>query len=96
MKTGRFEKSGEILTLTVTLVFLCRFVVGTCVGGVLVANYSLPMEFVGRKWRTLTGAIPFWAMGVMSLGLGAYLLRDWRHLSIATAVIGIPLLFTWW
>lgn len=78
------------------LLFFNRFVIGACVGGVLVANYSLPMEFVGLKWRTLTGAIPFWAMGVMSLGLAAFLLPDWRHLSMATAIVGLPVLFTWW
>ena len=62
----------------------------------MLVNFVLPLEFVGRRWRTFCGCIGFWACGVMSQALLAYLLRDWRHLSAVCSVAGLPLLLTWW
>ncbi|XP_064613249.1 organic cation transporter protein-like [Liolophura sinensis] len=73
-----------------------RFVLGLGCGGVLVVNFSLPIEFVGKKWRTMTGAIPFWSLGVMTLAFLSWLIPNWRHLSVAFACLGAPLLLSWW
>ena len=48
---------------------MCRFLVGAGFGGVTSVGCVYPMEFVGRRWRTLVGTIGFWAVGVMLLAL---------------------------
>ncbi|ESO93451.1 hypothetical protein LOTGIDRAFT_147574, partial [Lottia gigantea] len=68
-----------------------NFIVGT-----LVVNFVLPLEFVTPAWRTFCGCIGFWAVGLASLALWAYLMHDWRYLTMATSLASIPLLFTWW
>ncbi|XP_046357158.2 organic cation transporter protein-like [Haliotis rufescens] len=73
-----------------------RFIVGALVGGTLVVNFVLPLEFVTPAWRTFCGCIGFWAVGLMTLALWAFFMRDWRHLTMATSASGVFLLFTWW
>lgn len=73
-----------------------RTVVGAAIGGHMVVNFVLPMEWVGRKWRTFCGCIGFWAIGLMILPLWAYFIRSWRYLTMATSVCGLPLLLTYW
>lgn len=72
-----------------------RFLVGGLVGGVMVVNFVLPLEFVTPSWRTFCGCVGFWAVGLMTLALWGFLIRDWRTLIIATAVTGLPLLLSW-
>ncbi|BFZ01342.1 hypothetical protein BsWGS_04381 [Bradybaena similaris] len=73
-----------------------RFLVGGLVGGCLVVNFVLPLEFVTPKWRTFCGCVGFWALGLMLLAPWAYLLRDWRLLNIAMASSSLTLLPLWW
>ena len=58
----------------------------------MVVNFVLPMEFVGAKWRTFCGCIGFWAVGHMLLAPLAYVISDWRHLTLTCALLGLPLL----
>ncbi|CAH1796783.1 unnamed protein product [Owenia fusiformis] len=74
----------------------CRFFVGGLIGGTMVVNFVLPMEFISPRWRTFCGCVGFWAVGVMTLPIFAYFIRDWRHLSMATSACGSLLLLTWW
>ncbi|GFS26250.1 solute carrier family 22 member 15-like [Elysia marginata] len=73
-----------------------RVMVGGLVGGCLVVNFVLPLEFVSPRWRTFCGCIGFWAVGLMTLAPWAYFIRDWRKLNIAMSSCGITLLFLWW
>ncbi|XP_064639521.1 organic cation/carnitine transporter 2-like [Lineus longissimus] len=73
-----------------------RFVVGLSLGGIMIVNISLPMEYLGKKYRVLCSGIPTWSVGSVIMALLAWQLKDWRHLSIATAVLGFPILFTYW
>ncbi|KAK3097018.1 hypothetical protein FSP39_005624 [Pinctada imbricata] len=73
-----------------------RFMIGALVGGVMVVNFVLPLEFVTPRWRTFCGCIGFWAVGLMTLALWAYYIRDWRYLIICTSLSGIFILLTWW
>ncbi|CAL1525927.1 unnamed protein product [Lymnaea stagnalis] len=73
-----------------------RFVVGGLIGGCLVVNFVLPLEFVTPEWRTFCGCIGFWAVGLMTLAPWAYFLRNWRHLDIAMSATSITLLPLWW
>ena len=66
-------------------------------GGASVAIFVLVTEFVGVRHRSMMGMSLWycWSISLMALaGLG-YLIRDWRMLSIATSVPGIPALLGW-
>ena len=47
----------------------CRIIVGVGFGGTMVVNCVYPLEFVGRRWRTVCGTVGFWAVGGMTLAL---------------------------
>ncbi|XP_060074393.1 organic cation transporter protein-like [Ylistrum balloti] len=72
-----------------------RFLTGGLVGGVMVVNFVLPLEFVTPSWRTFCGCVGFWAIGLMTLALWGFFLRDWRTLVMATALTGLPMLLSW-
>lgn len=73
-----------------------RFFVGAFFGGTMVINFVMPLEFVGRQWRTFCGCIGFWAVGVMLLAPMAYFIPQWRHLTALCSVSGLVLVATWW
>ncbi|ELT93477.1 hypothetical protein CAPTEDRAFT_222903 [Capitella teleta] len=73
-----------------------RVLIGAFIGGTMVINFVLPLEFVGCQWRTFCGCIGFWAVGVATLPLLAYFLPNWRHLAVTSSAVGIPLIFTYW
>ncbi|KAH9513363.1 hypothetical protein Btru_034737 [Bulinus truncatus] len=73
-----------------------RFFIGGLIGGCLVVNFVLPLEFVTPQWRTFCGCVGFWAVGLMTLPLWAFLIRDWRHLDIAMSSSSVLLLPLWW
>ncbi|XP_055893424.1 organic cation transporter protein-like [Biomphalaria glabrata] len=73
-----------------------RFLIGGLIGGCLVVNFVLPLEFVTPQWRTFCGCVGFWAVGLMTLALWAFLVRDWRHLDLAMSSTGVVLLPLWW
>ncbi|CAI9720482.1 organic cation transporter protein [Octopus vulgaris] len=74
----------------------CRVLIGAFITCVMISNYILPMEFIVPKWRTVVGCVGFWAIGICLTSLWAYLIRDWRILTISSACFGFPFLLTWW
>lgn len=80
-----------------SLFVVFKIIVGLGVGGASVAIFVLVTEFVGVRHRSMMGMSLWycWSISLMALaGLG-YLIRDWRMLSIATSVPGIPTLLGW-
>lgn len=75
-----------------------RCLVGVCIGSSSLAMYVLNVEFVGKRHRHVVGIALwyFWVISLMLLALFAYLIRDWRTLSIAGAVPGLLQIFFWW
>lgn len=74
-----------------------KIIVGLGVGGASVAIFVLVTEFVGVRHRGVMGMSLWycWSLSLVALaGLG-YLIRDWRMLTIATAVPGFPALLGW-
>ncbi|GFO15838.1 solute carrier family 22 member 21 [Plakobranchus ocellatus] len=67
----------------------CRFLIGACVGAILACCILYPMEFVDVWWRGVLGALPVWNVGATSFSLAVWLLKDWKQLHIATAVLSI-------
>ena len=67
-----------------------RFFIGIGIGGILVINFTYPMEFVPVRWRTVIASLPFWTIGVSFFALGSYILEDWVYLHFACAVLCLP------
>ena len=57
--------------------------------------FILVMEFVGVRHRSMMGTALWycWTLSLISLAGVAYLIRDWKILTIVTAVPGIPVIF---
>lgn len=74
-----------------------KIIVGLGVGGASVAIFVLVTEFVGVRHRSMMGMSLWycWSLSLMLLAGMGYLIRDWRMLTIATAVPGIPALLGW-
>ena len=60
------------------------------VAGYLVLVNIYMIEFLGTKWRTFAGVIPMWGLGVTFFGVAFKLLPNWRHLCMATGILGLP------
>ena len=60
--------------------------------------YVLLVEYVGKRHRHVIGTTLwyFWVISLMLIPLFAYLIRDWRSLSIAAATPGLLQIFFWW
>ncbi|XP_064635336.1 organic cation transporter protein-like isoform X2 [Lineus longissimus] len=75
-----------------------RFLIA--VGGTFAysATFVLVMEMVGPSKRQLVGICLnfFYAIGVSSLTLFAYFIRNWRHLTLVTSSFFALLISYWW
>ncbi|KAL8621786.1 hypothetical protein ACOMHN_016273 [Nucella lapillus] len=72
-----------------------RILIGVSLGAYLVASFPYCFEFVGARHRQAVAFTPGWNTGASVFALGAWLLRDWSHLHIASALLTIPILLTW-
>ena len=63
----------------------------------LLATYVLSMEIIGTSYRSFAGMVfhVFFALGYPMLALMAYYIRDWRTLSITSALIGVVVALMW-
>ena len=68
------------------------FILGFGIAGVLVVCDIYYLEFVGTKWRTLTGSLPSWAIGVMILGSVWFYKPSWRYVCFINFIAGCPIL----
>lgn len=62
------------------------------------AVFVLATEFVGVKHRHVAGTCLWyaWALSLLSLSGIAYLIRDWRTLTIVVSAPGLLFLGAWW
>ena len=65
--------------------------------GIILSSYTLCMEITGISQRTFAGLAVqlFFAVGYVVLAVLAYLIRDWRTLSVITGLTGFLFLFLW-
>ena len=65
--------------------------------GIGLASYSIFMEITGLSQRTFAGMAVhvFSAAGYLVLAVMAYLIRDWRTLSVIAGLAGFPSLLLW-
>ncbi len=71
-----------------------RFVDGFFVGGYVLTSFVLCNELIGSSKRGFvgTGIQAFFAAGIVLLSVTASCIRHWRHLTILTSLLGVPLL----
>jgi hypothetical protein len=53
---------------------------------------TIPMEFIGPKWRTFCGSLSLFVLGLMLQCLWAYVLEDWRYQALVSGLSTTPLL----
>ena len=65
--------------------------------GIGLGSYSIFMEITGISQRTFAGLAVhvFSAVGYVVLAVTAYLIRDWRALSVVTGLTGFLFLLLW-
>ena len=74
-----------------TVYTMWRLAAGFCAGAYGLLSFTLPAELVScaeRGFINMVNTVAF-ALGVASLSLLAYYIRDWRMLSFATALPGL-------
>ncbi|XP_032240300.2 organic cation transporter protein isoform X1 [Nematostella vectensis] len=80
------------------LFVLSRAIVGVMIGGSSLCQFILMTEFVGVRHRNVAATLVWfaWTCAFMATPLFAYFIRDWRILTIAVTVTGVPFSFFWW
>lgn len=74
-----------------------RFIIGFGLGGAIVCLFIMATEYVGPDHRAMAGTFTwfFWTGALMIIALLAYLIRDWRKLSMVTSAPGLILMVFW-
>ncbi|KAK6170919.1 hypothetical protein SNE40_019202 [Patella caerulea] len=75
-----------------------RFFSGISMSGTFMTSFVIGFELVGPTKRTIAGIgiMLFWAIGLFSLAILAYLIRNWRTLTLITTVPSVVFLSYWW
>uniref|UniRef100_A0A8C5B2E5 Solute carrier family 22 member 6, like n=1 Tax=Gadus morhua TaxID=8049 RepID=A0A8C5B2E5_GADMO len=82
-----------------SLFCLFRFMCGMALSGVGLNSFSLIVEWIPTRVRTVvgTGTGYFYTMGQLILALVAYFIRDWRWLTFAVSLpFYVAFLYSWW
>ena len=68
----------------ITMIVICRFVIGFFIPGANVQTYILVLEYVGSRQRPLAGFILFisFQVNLCVLALQAYFIQSWKILSV--------------
>jgi MFS family permease len=69
-----------------------RFLIGCGCGMYLTTFYNFITEFIPKKWRSMTTAVPSWAIFAAFYGLCSWWLHDWKYVHYATAIVTSPFL----
>uniref|UniRef100_A0A8C6UAR3 Solute carrier family 22 member 7a n=1 Tax=Neogobius melanostomus TaxID=47308 RepID=A0A8C6UAR3_9GOBI len=75
-----------------------RALCGVALSGLSIIGVVLGIEWTDVKHRTFTGTVMSlsWSVGSMLLALMAFLIRDWRQLSLAVTVPLLIATVAWW
>ncbi|XP_023680561.1 solute carrier family 22 member 6 isoform X1 [Paramormyrops kingsleyae] len=78
---------------------LFRFLCGMALSGMILNSFSLILEWIPTKVRTVVGTATgyCYTMGQLILAGVAYFVRDWRWLTLAVSMpFYISFLYSWW
>uniref|UniRef100_A0A6Q2X1T7 Solute carrier family 22 member 6 n=1 Tax=Esox lucius TaxID=8010 RepID=A0A6Q2X1T7_ESOLU len=76
-----------------------RFITGMAISGLVLNSFSLIVEWIPTRIRTVVGTATgyCYTMGQLILALVAYFIRDWRWLMLAVSLpFYISFLYSWW
>ena len=73
-----------------------RFMLGAGVGFVISVIYNQMSEFTTSIWRPVILGVPSWATEASLFALVCWLLKDWKNIHLASAIVGVPFLLSWW
>ncbi|KAM4619829.1 solute carrier family 22 member 6 [Polymixia lowei] len=82
-----------------SLFCLFRFICGMALSGLVLNSFSLIVEWIPTRVRTVvgTGTGYCYTMGQLLLAAVAYFIRDWRWLTLAVSLpFYISFLYSWW
>ncbi|KAK0143689.1 Solute carrier family 22 member 6 [Merluccius polli] len=82
-----------------SLFCLFRFMCGMALSGIVLNTFSLIVEWIPTRVRTVvgTGTGYCYTMGQLILALLAYFIRDWRWLTLAVSLpFYVSFLYSWW
>ncbi|CAL8365010.1 unnamed protein product [Lota lota] len=82
-----------------SLFCLFRFMCGMALSGIVLNCFSLIVEWIPTRVRTVvgTGTAYCYTMGQLILALVAYFIRDWRWLTLAVSLpFYVAFLYSWW
>lgn len=73
------------------LYLVWRFLAGGFTGAYGLVSFTIPTELVGAKQRGFVNVLMtiVYALGIGSFALLAYFVRDWKQLSVLTALPGL-------
>ncbi|KAH9508004.1 hypothetical protein Btru_052560 [Bulinus truncatus] len=74
---------------------VCRFFIGTGIGGILAIVFPYSIEFLPPKWRPVVALLPVWSCGVFCLAAAGYILRHWSYMHIACGITSLLILLGW-
>lgn len=106
------RKIASVLSFTTNVIFVvisavvpdlwmflvCRFLIGTAVGGTMLCSYILIVEISGKSFRPyLTGLFEIsYITGYFVHPIIAYYVREWRYLQFVTSVPWVFVVLTYW
>lgn len=73
-----------------------RFLIGIGLGFCISNQLNLVCEFLTSTWRPIYIAFPTWCVVAGAFALLAWLVKDWKNIHLATAIVGAPFLLSWW
>uniref|UniRef100_A0A3Q0QYB4 Solute carrier family 22 member 6 n=1 Tax=Amphilophus citrinellus TaxID=61819 RepID=A0A3Q0QYB4_AMPCI len=93
--------SGTCTAFSTSFPLFClfRFGCGMALSGVVLNSFSLIVEWIPTRVRTVVGTIVGYSytVGQLILALTAYFIRDWRWLTLAVSLpFYVFFLYAWW
>jgi MFS family permease len=70
--------------------FVCRFILGYSIGGIVVVVYTFIMELILPSQRMILRCIFNWGIGRLVMTATCYYFNDWRTATIASVIFAIP------
>ncbi|KAJ0050708.1 hypothetical protein NL108_005092, partial [Boleophthalmus pectinirostris] len=91
--------SASAFSTSYVMFAVSRALCGVALSGLSIIAVVLGIEWTDVKHRTFTGTVMSlsWSLGNMCLALMAFLIRDWRQLTLAVTVpCALPIICWWW
>lgn len=90
--------AASAFSTSYTMFAVSRALCGVALSGLSIIGVVLGIEWTDVKHRTFTGTVMSlsWSVGNMILALMAFLIRDWRQLTLAVTAPCVIAIISWW